>query len=157
MRERLYEFSIYKNRLVRSRAQSSEFPMSIEQTAKKQKLTAGLLLVFVFCSSNVQPQSDPEPQSATVQLQVEFNRPFIDLEFERPDGSARKARFWVDTGGGAFFFCERLARDIGMKFGEQFTEEGGTIAATTPPLTRLGRMVLNVDGARTFITMGKEV
>ena len=106
--------------------------------------------------SEARQKSEPEPQSSTVPLHVEFNRPFIDLEFSRPDGSPRKARFWVDTGGGGFLFCEALARDIGMKFGAEVHEEGERSAPTMPPRTSLGKMALNVDGARASILLGKK-
>jgi len=107
-------------------------------------------------ASEARQKSEPEPVSSTVPLHVEFNRPFIDLEFSRADGSPRKARFWVDTGGGGFLFCEALARDIGMKFGDEVHEEGESVAPTMPPRTSLGKMALNVDGARASILLGKK-
>ena len=124
-------------------------------TRAKCTLSVGMLfLVFLLPSSDARQQNDPEPLSSTVPLHVEFNRPFIDLDFNRPDGSVRQARFWVDTGGGGFLFCEPLARDIGMKFGQEIQEEGQRIASTTPPTTRLGKMALNVEGTRAFIVLG---
>jgi predicted aspartyl protease len=93
-------------------------------------------------------------ESATVPLIVEFNRPFVDLEFTKPDGSLRKARFWVDTGGGGFILCESLANDLNLKLGQTFTEEGSKIAAITPPPASLGGMPLNLEGARSFVTIG---
>ena len=115
-----------------------------------------LCLALAGAPSEAQQKSEPEPVSSTVPLHVEFNRPFIDLEFSRPDGSPRKARFWVDTGGGGFLFCEALARDIGMKFGAEVHEEGERSAPTAPPHTSLGKMALNVDGARASILLGKK-
>ena len=58
-----------------------------------------------------------EPQQATVPLLVEKNRPYVELTFQRPDGSRRKARFLVDSGGGGFSLTEPLARDLGLKWG----------------------------------------
>jgi len=34
------------------------------------------------------------------------------MSFRRADGSFRKARAWVDTGGGWFAVTERLAKDF---------------------------------------------
>ena len=96
------------------------------------------------------------PQSVTVPLVVEFNRPFVDLEFTRPDGSPRKARFWVDTGGGAFIVVEPLARELGLDLGQEVAEGGDRFAATKPPATRIGGMPLNLEGARASVAIGKK-
>lgn len=104
-------------------------------------------------------ESEPEPsahQQVTVPLYVEFNRPFIDLEFRRPDGRARTARFWVDTGGGAFIICEPLARELGLKFGPEFAEQGRRFAATTPPKVTIDGMSLDLDGARAIIAVAEK-
>ena len=93
--------------------------------------------------------------SATVALLVENNRPFIDLEFTRPDKSIRKARFWVDTGGGGFIMVEPLARDLGLKFGPVMSEGESQFAATDSPVARIGSMPLNLEGARTMVAIGQ--
>jgi hypothetical protein len=90
----------------------------------------------------------------SVPLIVEFNRPFIDLEFKRADGSLRKARFWVDTGGGGFMLCESLANDLNLKWGETFSEGGEKLAVITAPPASLGGMPLNLQGARSFVSIG---
>jgi hypothetical protein len=82
--------------------------------------------------------------SATVALLLENNRPFIDLEFTRPDKSIRKARFWVDTGGGGFIMVEPLARDLGLKFGPVMSEGESQFASTDSPVARIGSMPLNL-------------
>jgi len=131
--------------------------MNVNPRRTTLRFSAGLLcFVFSLAPLEARQKSEPEPVSSTVPLHVEFNRPFIDLEFSQPDGSPRKARFWVDTGGGGFLFCEELARDIGMKFGAEVHEEGERIAPTVPPRTSLGKMALNVDGARASILLGKK-
>jgi hypothetical protein len=57
---------------------------------------------------------------ATVPLIVEGNRPFIELTFRKPDGSVRKARFLIDTGGGGFLITEPLAHDLGLNWGPKY-------------------------------------
>jgi predicted aspartyl protease len=104
---------------------------------------------------------EPEPpaaaqQQVTVPLFVELNRPFIDLEFKRPNGSSRTARFWVDTGGGAFIICEPLAREIDLKFGPEVSEDGRRFSPTTPPKVSLGGMPLDLEGARAIIAIGEK-
>ncbi|HKP14353.1 MAG TPA: retropepsin-like aspartic protease, partial [Blastocatellia bacterium] len=100
--------------------------------------------------------ADGERQSVTVPLAVEFNRPFIDLEFTRPDGSPRKARFWVDTGGGAFIMVEPLARELGLEMGQIINEGGQRFAAVKPPKASLGGMPLNLEGARASVAIGQK-
>src|SRR5262245_14272066 len=135
--------------------------MNIKQSKATYALPPLMFCLLVSLPSSVarqQSKTEPvsSPVSSTVPLHVEFNRPFIDLDFTRPDGSPRKARFWVDTGGGGFLFCEPLARDLGMKFGDEVSEEGERIAPTTAPRTSLGKMTLNVDATRAFIVVGKK-
>jgi hypothetical protein len=95
-------------------------------------------------------------QQVTVPLIVELNRPFIDLEFKKPDGSARIARFWVDTGGGAFIMCEPLARDLNLEVGPAMGENGRRFAQTTPPKVTVGGMPLNLEGARASVVLGEK-
>jgi hypothetical protein len=96
------------------------------------------------------------PQSVTVPLIVENNRPHIDLEFSRPDGSPRKARFILDTGGGGFLMAESLAHDIGLKpSGKETKAEGKRMAAASAPPIQVGGMPLNLEKARTFILLGQ--
>jgi predicted aspartyl protease len=101
-------------------------------------------------------QHQAASQSVTVPLVVEFNRPFVDLEFTRPDGSVRLARFWVDTGGGGFILVEPLARELGLELGQEIAEGGDRFAVIKPPATRIGGMPLNLEGARASVTMGKK-
>src|SRR6266850_1764006 len=95
-------------------------------------------------------------QHVTVPLVVEFNRPFIDLEFKKADGTSRTARFWVDTGGGGFIICEPLARELDLKFGPEGGEQGRRFAATTPPKVTIGGMPLDLEGARVAIVIGEK-
>jgi predicted aspartyl protease len=82
--------------------------------------------------------------SVTVPLHVEFNRPFIDLEFLRLDGTKRRACTWVDTGGTAFVLTERLARELELELGDV---EQGVAPTLREPDVYLGEMRLEVSGA----------
>src|ERR1700676_386234 len=53
--------------------------------------------------------------SVTVPLIVEGNAPIIELAFPLPSGKLRKARFLVDTGGGALLLGKKLMADISAK------------------------------------------
>ncbi len=115
-----------------------------------------LLLTFlpVLSPSDFFAQTKAAKESVTVPLLIEFNRPFVDIEFTRPDGSPRKARFWVDTGGGGFILCESLANDLNLKWGQVFNEDGAKMAVIKPPPASLGGMPLNLEGARSFVSLG---
>lgn len=124
--------------------------------------TGALLLMLCFAVNAGQiglgkaQRQAPAKDSATVPLHVVFNRPFIDLEFKRPDGSARRARFWVDTGGGGFIMAEPLAKELGVKLGQVFTEGGEKMASAEPPETSLGGMPIDLKGARCFVSIGQK-
>jgi predicted aspartyl protease len=125
-------------------------------TRDGQRLIVLTLGLASLCGNGeARQQKAVEPSSATVPLLVELNRPFVDLQFSRPDGSQRTARFWVDTGGGGFLFVEPLARDLGLKFGDEVKAEGERMSPTTAPPTRIGGMQLNVEGTRAIILLGK--
>jgi len=112
-------------------------------------------LTLTGSSNAIVAATAAELTSATVPLHLEFNRPFIDLEFSRPDGTIRKARFWVDTGGGGFIFVEPLARELGMKFGSEFSESGERMCPSSAPVVTLGGMPLDTRDARVFISLGR--
>ena len=122
----------------------------------KNSIIIFLLFTFplVLSPSSLFAQTKAAKESATVPLLIEFNRPFVDLEFTRPDGSLRKARFWVDTGGGGFILCESLANDLNLKWGEVFNEDGFKGAVIKPPPATIGGMPLNLEGAKSFVSLG---
>src|SRR5262249_1046967 len=94
---------------------------------------------------------------ATVPLFVENNRPYIDLDFTRTDGSVRKARFFLDTGGGAFILTESLANDIGLKpTGPEQKAEGRRFAPTQVSSARVGEMELDLENVMSVIVMGQK-
>lgn len=119
-------------------------------------LLAALCLGAMAHAQSKAQAADGERQSVTVPLVVEFNRPFVDLEFTRPDGSPRKARFWVDTGGGAFIIVEPLAHELGLELGPTISEGGQRFATIKPPRASLGGMPLNLEGARASVAVGQK-
>jgi predicted aspartyl protease len=94
---------------------------------------------------------------ATVPLIVEGNRPFIDLTFRRPDGSQRSARFLIDSGGGDFLLTEALARDLGLKLGATWREDGSEFAAVRePPKAFVGDFSLALNPKRVTVEIGAD-
>ena len=97
------------------------------------------------------------PQQTTVPLLVDRNRPYVDLTFQRPDGSKRSARFLVDSGGGGFALTEPLARDLGLKWGATMREEGAEFAQVTDPLKAfVGDFPLELDPQRVLVVIGAD-
>ena len=118
-----------------------------------------MIVVLVGGTSSPGGQKQPAGLSltaVTVPLHIEFNRPFVDLDCKRADGSLRKARFWVDTGGGGFILTEPLAKELGVKMGQAFTEGGETMAQAEPPEVSIGGMPLDLNGARSFVAVGSK-
>ncbi len=78
---------------------------------------------------------------------VEGNVPIVELEFPTPSGKLRKARFIVDTGGGALLLGNRLMADVGAKAdGPAIEDEGSPIQPLIPVQVELGGMALDLTG-----------
>ena len=93
----------------------------------------------------------------TVPLLIEGNRPFVDLVFRRSDGSARSARFLVDSGGGGFLITEPLARDIGLQWSDTMHEDGRELAiSTVPPNAFAEEFPLDLNANRVLIVIGAD-
>ncbi len=93
----------------------------------------------------------------TVPLIVEGNAPLVELEFPTASGSVRKARFLVDTGGGAFLLGSRLMADIGAKpSGPEEKEEGESFVPLEPVKALVGGVPLDLSGVRTAGMPGSE-
>jgi len=95
------------------------------------------------------------PDRAIVPMIVEKNRPYVDLTFRKADGSTRKARFLLDTGGGGFLLAEGLARDLGLTLGETSREEGQIFAMSkTLPTVFVGDFPLTLNPERVIVMIG---
>src|SRR5687767_13733912 len=92
---------------------------------------------------------------ATVPLHLELSRPFVDIEFDRPEATTRTARFWADTGGGGLLFAWPLVLDLGLEAAASFDDEGHRLTPVSPPPARVGLTPLNVTGARAFALVGR--
>ena len=97
------------------------------------------------------------PDSVTVPLIVEGNRPYITVTFHRRDGSTRSARFLLDTGGGGFLITEPLARDLGLEWGATTREEGAEFAPVkNPPKAFVGNFPLELNPKRVSVIIGSD-
>lgn len=94
-------------------------------------------------------------QSGTVPLILEDNRVFVELTFHKPDGSARTARAWVDTGGGSLILTERLAGDLGLaRTGPETSFDDSRGVPVASPSVFLGSLPLDASSAQAFAVLG---
>lgn len=91
-------------------------------------------------------------QPATAPLIVQGNAPLVELTFRTPSGGERKARFLVDTGGGAFILGKNLLADVAPeKIGApRESGEGGRIQVVKPMEVSMGAMKLDLTDVRTL-------
>lgn len=87
--------------------------------------------------------------SVTVPAILDHNRMLVDAEFQRKNGSWRKARLWIDTGNPSFYLNEKFARDLGMDFPTDIVNP----IVSAPTNVRIGGMPLNFKGVRTRIML----
>ena len=102
---------------------------------------SGCILLFLASSPKI------TLNSITVPVILDHNRMLVEAEFQRKDGSWRRARLWVDTGNPIFFLNEKLATDLGMDFSKD--QVNPFVAA--PEHIRIGGMPLNVKGVKTRV------
>lgn len=72
------------------------------------------ILLIALCVTFGCATAEASPRLATVPLIVAHNRVYVEVEFARPDGSRRKARFWVDNGNPDLAISEGLGHDLGL-------------------------------------------
>jgi hypothetical protein len=94
--------------------------------------------------------------SSTVPFVLDHNRMLIDAEFQRADGSWRKARLWVDTGNPELFLSEELAHDLGIDLSAPLNGAGGgtgQLEVAPPTGVRVGGMPLRCEGVATKVLL----
>ena len=118
----------------------------------------GMLLLVMGVLTGTRPlRAQRALDSVTVPLIVEGNRPYVLVNFQRPDGSVRTARLLLDTGGGGFLLTEPLARDLGVTMGPVRREEGQVFAPVTSALSaRIGTLSLTLNPKRIAVVMGTD-
>lgn len=128
--------------------------MKLSDTLRPIFRIAGIIFIAVLFGCSLRQSNDGMPDQVTVPLHVEGNRAFIDVTFQKPDGSRLSTRYWVDTGGGAFFITEPVARDLGLRWtmrreeGEEFGE------VSVPPKAFVGNMPLELEPHRVAVAVG---
>lgn len=100
-----------------------------------------------------------EPRVVTVPMTLDHNRMIVEVEFQRPDGSIRKAAAWVDTGNPDFMVSEALAKELQLDRSALKPEGPPHRAGSSSgaPAMRLGGMSLPTIGLKTTICRGDRV
>lgn len=112
--------------------------------------TAFLAAACICCGPTLWPCATHAKDASaplTVPMQLELDRPYIEVMLTGPNGHRVEAHAYVDTGGGALIFSAGLAKSLGLKAnGKSLHEEGQTLIPTaTPALDIGGRQIELVD------------
>lgn len=83
----------------------------------------------------------------TLPIALDHNRILVDVQFEKKDGSFRKARAWVDSGGPSLILGGPLAKELGIEW-EAPADAGREAKVDTalPRGMRFGDLPLPLDG-----------
>ena len=96
-------------------------------------------------------------KSGTVPIDLQDNRVFVNLTVARADGSLRKARFQVDSGGGSMILSESLKGDLGLKrSGPVVNDKGRRVEMVIAPKVRIGGMPLDLTGVSVVVPVGSQ-
>ena len=94
--------------------------------------------------------------SVTIPMQLELDRPYIDVMLTGPGGQQVKAHGYVDTGGGAIILSSKLADRLGLKATGKAERDGGILLApTTVPTLSVSGNILKLVDAHAYISTGE--
>jgi len=109
----------------------------------------GLGLAFLPHPAHARGATAP----VTVPMQLELDRPYIDVTLTGLNGDRVKAHAYIDTGGGALIFSAGLAKKLGLKAnGKALHEEGRTLIPTATPVLSIGGKRVELVGAHALIS-----
>jgi hypothetical protein len=77
------------------------------------RFTTAIVIVFVT-GAFAQNTPSLEPKFVKVPLTLDHNRVIIDVDLRLPDGSAKRARAWVDNGNPDLYLSRRVATLLGL-------------------------------------------
>jgi hypothetical protein len=117
--------------------------MVASEKIKVQILLATVTIIMTvnsFCQ-------DEQLKSVTVPFKLDHNRMLVEAEFQRQDGSWRKALLWVDTGNPDFFISEGFARKLGIEIDPGKEEQ----EFPAPANVRIGGMSVSFEGVASSV------
>jgi hypothetical protein len=131
-----------------------------EIPAKPDSMSFAISMLAIACTAflgwpRLYAQSRNGLDHVTVPMSVEGNAPIVTLQFKRPNGDTRMARFIFDSGGGAIILDEGLATDLGLKSeGPELSEGGQQFRSVNVPSTRVGGMSVDLRASKAFVHLG---
>jgi hypothetical protein len=88
-------------------------------------------------------------------MQLEGDRPYIDVEFTAVDGHLVKAHAWLDTGGGGLVFTQKFAEALGLSPKDGgFQAEGDNLASVDLPALHIAGTEIKLTDAQAFEVLG---
>ena len=133
----------------------------MEIPAKLDVVRFAISMLAIACTAvlgwpRLHAQSRTALDHVTVPMSVEGNVPIVTLQFKRPNGGTRTARFLFDSGGGAIILDEGLATDLGLKpEGLELSDDGQRYRAVDVPAARVGGMPLHLSASKAYVHLGK--
>ena len=117
-------------------------------------ILASILQIFLLLPLAAQAEESAN-MTATVPILLDHNRMLADAEFQRSDGSWRRARLWVDTGNPDFLMSESLARDLGIDLAVADTaaEQASAIQIAPPAGVRIGGRPVDFAGVNSVVLL----
>lgn len=109
----------------------------------------GILIGFTAATAEA-------PLPATQPFILDHNRMIVEVECLRPDGSARPAMAWVDTGTQVLVLAEPLARDLGFDLKPLKADRSGDSVdiGASAPVIRLASTELDSSGVELRVRPG---
>lgn len=94
------------------------------------------------------------PATITVPMQVELNRPYIDVTLTGPTGRTVTGHAYIDTGGGALLLSAGLAKQLGLQAtGKPERSQSESLAPTAMPALSIGGKPIDASGAPAYIAV----
>jgi hypothetical protein len=114
------------------------------------------VIVWILVGSALcHAQKEVCPAVGREPLSVEGNAPIIMVQFKRPDGTRREARFVLDSGGGAVLLDSNLASELGLRTrGSVIEESGERYAPIDLPQASIGGLAVSFDTSKAFVHLG---
>lgn len=114
-----------------------------------------LFFVLFVISLGIMSSGETRSVSATVPMALDHDRMTVEVEMQKSDGTWKKVRAWVDTGGTAVIVAEPLARELGVEL-PAMPDGKQTVATKIPvPALRLGGVLLDVAGMTITARLGR--
>jgi hypothetical protein len=121
--------------------------MEIEMTTRRRGTPAVIGWLGLLAGA----QAAEPIRSATIPFTLDHNRLLIEADFQRRDGTWRRARVWVDTGNPEFSMSDRLARDLGVDLSRSRPRAADKSLEVPPPAVRVGGILLSFQGVKSSV------